>query len=195
MESNEARRSSPAMAELLQEYYTAHDRGDLVATRMCLARLLLSKAPSFELPQEAASFTVLRRRVDSPARGFLVGLEPEYAYVIPLKIGLNRVGKNPMFGDYDFSAVTRHVIEARQWLIVFRETEVLVADDHSDNGSYVVPPDSAEIHDPAFPATFSAAPAPPNRIALDWAGNNVVSIQPGTILLNYKTAFALGAMI
>lgn len=196
MEPKEARPSSPGTAELLQEYYTAQGKGDLVAMRMSLARLLLSNTPSFELPAEGASLTVLRRRVDAPARGFLVGLQAEYGYVVPLKIGLNRVGKNPMFGDYDFSSMTKSVIEPRQWLIVFRETEVLVGDDHSDNGSYVIPPGSPETNDPVFPAIFRApASTPSNRIALDWAGNNVVSIQPGAVLLNYKTAFAFGAMI
>ena len=195
MEQKEDLPSSPANAELLQEYYTAHGRGDLVAMRMSLARLLLSNAPSVELPREAASLTVLRRRVDALARGFLVGLEPEFGFVVPLKIGVNRVGKNPMFGDYDFSAITKPVIEPRQWLIIFREKEVLVADDHSDNGSYVVPPGSPETNDPAFSTTFRAASAPANRIALDWAGNNVVAIQPGAVLLNYRTAYAFGAMI
>lgn len=174
MEPNEARPSSPAIAGLLQGYYTARDKGDPIATRMCLARLLLSNAPSFELPHEAGSMAILKRRVDAPAHGFLVGLQPEYGYVVPLKIGLNRVGKNPMFGDYDFSAMTKTIIEPRQWLIVFRETEVLVADDHSDNGSYVLPPGSPETKGPPFPP-HSVRRHPPLPIASRWIGQGTTS--------------------
>jgi hypothetical protein len=70
---------------------------------------------------------------------------------------------------------------------------MLVADDHSSNGSIVLPRDSAAIRQTNNPssleAVFQRAPA---QSRLDWRGNTVHELHEGDVLVTAYAAFVVG---
>jgi hypothetical protein len=125
---------------------------------------------------------------------------PGTVYCLPLKEGLNRVGKDPAWGDHDRPPSGVRVMEARQWILVCRPPLALVADDHSTNGSMVFPENldrAAGVEDPRYsgePYSYSALfqrPVP-GRVDLDWHGNRVHEVQEGDVLLTAYAGFVFG---
>jgi hypothetical protein len=121
---------------------------------------------------------------------------PDRDYVLPLKTGVNRVGRSPIFGDHQENPARPPVLEPRQWLIICRQPGgMLVADDHSSNGSLVLPRDSAAIRQTSDPssleAVFLRAPA---QSKLDWHGNVVHELHEGDVLVTAYAAFVVGCI-
>ena len=125
--------------------------------------------------------------------------DPDADWVVPLKTGLNRVGRDPMWGDHEKPGV--RILEPRQWLIVCRAVTALVADDHSTNQSVVLPegpsahagPDPLSSLGLADYAAILTNP-PPGAIPLDWAGETVAELKPGDVLVTCYSAFVFGTL-
>lgn len=134
-----------------------------------------------------------------PPVAFLASLRPGPVAVYRLKRGINRVGHDPMFGD--FAKAPGHFIESRQWLLTCLEAEELayVADDHSTNQSAVLSRDAPPLGSHADPRTtegpFPAALAAldgPGSTRLDWRGNVVAPLADGDLLLPIYGPFVFG---
>jgi hypothetical protein len=159
-------------------------------------------------PCSPLRFRWIRRRHPSPGSarpvGFLTSFTARGAqYVVPLKIGVNRVGRDPVFGDFDGFPSRPRLVEGRQWLIICTADRTLIADDHSTNQSLVLRRTTRLVSgpdDPRFGADrysyveFLRCTTEAERVTLDWAGDVVVALEDGDALLNAYAGFVFGRL-
>src|SRR5215831_4399251 len=130
---------------------------------------LLSGGIDGESPASARPLVVIPRRHAAEPTAFLGCFsDPDRDYVMLLKTGVNRIGSNRMIGDHDGFPRGTALVEARQWLIICRPTESLIADDHSTNGSVILPGNAPEVREIGFPYPLSRAKDQPRQVTLDW---------------------------
>lgn len=114
--------------------------------------------------------------------------------VFLLKQGLNRVGLDTNWGD--FEEPTYRSMEGREWLVVVAGNRAFAADDHSSNGSIFLPRDTPRDADgdPRFDAgcTGFGRRRLNGAISLDWEGTNVVELREGDVLISCYSAFVFG---
>ena len=126
--------------------------------------------------------------------------DPAASYVLPLKIGLNRIGRDPDWGDHEEFPRGVRLMEGRQWLMVCRPPEALVVDDHSTNQSILLPREAGApdpVPDPRrkpgeYSYTRIFGVSWPGRVDLDWAGDVVGALGEGDVLLTMYAAFVFG---
>lgn len=157
---------------------------------------ILSHQVTGETPVSPRELRVIPRRHDAPWVAFLgCFTDPTREYVLPLKIGINRVGLDSRWGDYIYSPDVAHIMEGRQWLVVCQRSGAIVADDHSTNGSVVLDlnsPDTFKIRHP-FPLRNLQNPKL-DHIELDWNGDIVASLVEKTVIVNNYAGFVFGTV-
>lgn len=113
--------------------------------------------------------------------------------VFPLKSGINRVGFDQIFGDYE--RPTFRSIESRQWLVLIAGGQAFVVDDHSTNGSFVLPRREPRLasDDPRYDPDCTGFGQPRSgMIQLDWEGSTVVGLSEGDVLITCYSALVFG---
>jgi hypothetical protein len=142
-----------------------------------------------------------RRSGPEPPVAFLASFGArERDVIFPLKRGVTRVGIGPPFGDFDLEGP--RPIESRQWLVVERAGEILVADDHSTNESLVLPrrlPKIAGTMDPRWERgvlyySELRAGAGPGASLLDWPGTTVHALAEGDVIVTIYAPHVFGTM-
>lgn len=162
--------------------------------RLAEVRLaLLSSPPASTMARGRQVLWVDRQSALAEERtvAFLASLKPSGPIAVyRLKPGVNRVGHDPMFGD--FAKVSGRFIESRQWIVTCLEQSraAFVADDHSTNQSAVLSRDAPALTELADPRTSEgpftnrhATLEMEGALRLDWRGNRVAMLQDGDILL------------
>jgi hypothetical protein len=154
---------------------------------------LLSGGIDSETPSSPRSLVIIPRRHPAEPIAFLGCFSnPDRDYVMLLKSGVNRIGSNTMIGDHSEIPRGTYLLEARQWLIICRSTESLIADDHSTNGSVILLGNAPEVREVSFPYPLSSAKEKPGHVTLDWYGNVVYELKEGDVLITAYAAFIYG---
>ncbi len=182
--------------ECLREYHACIDSGTSHLAVMQWVSLWLLNSSSLrdaEPPRDNTILVPFTR--PHTIRAFLACYtDPTAVVVVPLKLGLNRVGRGTMWGDHDWEEAPR-LIEERQWIIVVRLEEALAADDHSTNGSVWLPQDSELPARLTAPFPLSQVPADTDKgRQLEWSGDTVVAMQSGDVLVSNYASFVFGKL-
>jgi hypothetical protein len=184
----------------IRRWSEAQSTGARHLARLHRARYALSTGDleGGPFPGERPLILVPRRK---DAAGTPVAFLASFAgqdFVFPLKHGLNRVGYDKMFGDYDKPAPTAP-IESRQWILVVHDGGALVMSDRSTNPSTALPASVPRLDadlEPRFgegPYFFNMCDlAAPGAIKLDWAGTTVHALAEGDALLSPYQPFVFG---
>jgi hypothetical protein len=200
--------------DLVTHYREARARGERHLAQLYRARYGLSTG-DFDGPFRDAGdskplLRVAKRREAETGQpiGFLASFTAiGRDCVFVLKRGINRVGVDPAFGDFDRLkdpagvGPVGAVLEGRQWILVHHPGEVLVMDDRSTNQSVVLPRDCPRIEGVADPR-FDEKPyyanmariREPGTIALDWDGTVVQPLHEGDVLLGCYAALVFGVL-
>ena len=183
------------LVQELMQYRDAAQRGAKHSALLHFVRCgLIAGEISAEPDLHGRPLLTIARRHPAPPFAFL-GCFTATAndYFIPLKQGVNRIGRNPIWGDHVEFPAGERLIEARQWLFVCRAGQTLIADDHSTDGSVILPADALELMDPDFCSQpLSLARRAPTWVELDWAGNIVHELREGDVLVTKYAAFIYG---
>jgi hypothetical protein len=171
----------------------AEELGQRNVARVAEVRLaLLTSPPAVATPSGRRLLWVERQNplAGEPTVAFLASLKPDAPLAVyRLKPGLNRVGHDPMFGD--FTKAPGPFIESRQWIITCLERGrvAFVADDHSTNQSAVLSRSAPALTDLADPrtangpfTTLHATLEVEGSVRLDWKGNRVAELEDGDVL-------------
>lgn len=166
---------------------------------MAIQRVIESGLPSHNLPSTPSGnqfqLVPFRSHAHTPVAFLVSFTEENLNLIFPLKNGVNRIGRDVMWGDHQ--RCTERTMEGRQFLLVCKAGHAYVADDHSTNQSLVIAKSSTlplEI-DPRIPGVkldFSKLSEVKEEgvVHLDWDGNVFQEISSGDVLVTAYSAFA-----